>query len=311
MVAQYTTLQLLPEWAQLIDDIEYLNFNVPVLMHQSRVLKHVDGNVSTDPGHIYTEADYADAKPAYDYAVPEFVLRSKVSDSELQQLVAINATVQSCVSDKSITRRALKRCLTAAQLVELDESVNTAEHPSEVTYGGGVPHYLRTYKQFLQRADFVWHQYERAAGKQHKSRKYKSNQKLEEKSEYLYELAFENLCEIYGDAHRGNWGRDAVHQIETWLDRTVVLDPDDVSSTSVTLGAHSMPRVRGSKSQYAQDSGVPKLSATLKRKYCTLKILLEVACNYAFVMPKNEIAATPEQTNRLSGMLKRLKRTTH
>ena len=51
MVAQYTTLQLLPEWAQLIDDIEYLNFNVPALMQQSRVLKKVDGKVSTDPGH--------------------------------------------------------------------------------------------------------------------------------------------------------------------------------------------------------------------------------------------------------------------
>ncbi len=56
-----------------------------------------------------------------------------------------------------------------------------------------------------------------------------------------------------------------------------------------------MPRVRGSKSRYAQDSGLPKLSKRIKREYCALNALLVAGCELAFVLPVQQAHALTQQ----------------
>ena len=303
MVTQYATLHLLPDWARLIDDLEYENFHIPALMHQSRQLKHVDGNVVTEPNHQYVEADYADAKPSYEYEVPALKLRDSVSWDDEERLKCINAAVRASLIGHSLPRRLLCKCLTAEQLMNLDQQVETASHPSEVTYGGGVPQYLRSYSEKLQRADFTWYQYEQASGRKSKTNRRRSNAHLEDKAESLYEDAFERLIEVYSDANVGNLDKEAIYQLQAWLDRRVELDLDDLSQTNIAIGPHTMPRVRGTKSQYAEDSGLPKLSKKVKQKYLALRVLLEVAVEIAFDIPEKTLEITLEEKDRLRSML--------
>lgn len=303
MVTQYATLHLLPDWARLIDDLEYENFHIPALMHQSRRLKQVDGNVVTEPNHQYVEADYADAKPSYEYEVPALKLRDSVSWDDEERLKCINAAVRASLIGHSLPRRLLCKCLTAEQLMNLDQQVETASHPSEVTYGGGVPQYLRSYSEKLQRADFAWYQYEQASGRKSKTNRRRSNAHLEDKAESLYEDAFERLIEVYSDANVGNLDKEAIYQLQAWLDRRVELDLDDLSQTNIAIGPHTMPRVRGTKSQYAEDSGLPKLSKKVKQKYLALRVLLEVAVEIAFDIPEKTLEVTLEEKDRLRSML--------
>ena len=64
-----------------------------------------------------------------------------------------------------------------------------------------------------------------------------------------------------------------------------------------------MPRVRGTKSQYAEDSGLPKLSKKVKQKYLALRVLLEVAVEIAFDIPEKTLEITLEEKDRLRSML--------
>ena len=299
MVTQYATLHLLPDWARLIDDLEYENFHIPELMHQSRRLKHVDGNFVTEPNHQYVEADYADAKPSHEYEVPELKLQDSVSWDDEERLKCINAAVRASLIGHSLPRRLLRKCLTAEQLLDLDQQIETASHPSEVTYGGGVPQYLRTYNKKIQLADFAWSRFERAGT----TKKHRSNAHLENKAESLYEAAFEHLTEIYGCASRGDWGKEAMYQLQAWFDRRIEVDLDNLSQTNIALGPHTMPRVRGTKSQYAEDSGLPKLSKKLKQKYLALRVLLEAAVEIAFDIPGETVEVTLEDKDRLRSML--------
>ena len=303
MVTQYATLHLLPDWARLIDDLEYENFHIPELMHQSRRLKHVDGNFVTEPNHQYVEADYADAKPSYEYEVPALKLQDSVSWDDEERLKCINAAVRASLIGHSLPRQLLRKCLTAEQLLDLDQQVETASHPSEVTYGGGVPQYLRSYIEKLQRADFVWYQLEQASSRESKTNRRRSNAHLEDKAESLYEDAFERLIEVYSDAKVGNLGKEAMFQLHAWFDRRIELDLDDLSQTNIALGPHTMPRVRGTKSQYAEDSGLPKLSKKAKKKYLALRVLLEAAVEIAFDIPNKTLGVTQEDSDRLRSML--------
>lgn len=59
-----------------------------------------------------------------------------------------------------------------------------------------------------------------------------------------------------------------------------------------------IPRVRGSRSSNALDSGLPKLSKRLKRKECQLLALRDAAWNLAF-KPEDEVEVTAEDALKL------------
>mgnify|MGYP000262027225 CR=1 FL=1 len=105
------------------------------------------------------------------------------------------------------------------------------------------------------------------------------------------------------DANVGNLDKEAIYQLQAWLDRRVELDLDDLSQTNIAIGPHTMPRVRGTKSQYAEDSGLPKLSKKIKQKYLALRVLLEAAVEIAFDIPNKTLGVTQEDSDRLRSML--------
>jgi hypothetical protein len=64
------------------------------------------------------------------------------------------------------------------------------------------------------------------------------------------------------------------------MDREI--DLDEGANTKLSIDCVGIPRVRGSKSKNALDSGLPKLSKRLKRKECQLQALRSAACAIAF-----------------------------
>ena len=60
------------------------------------------------------------------------------------------------------------------------------------------------------------------------------------------------------------------------------LDFEAGAERTIGISPASIPRVRGSKSSNALDSGLPKLSKRLKRKECQLLALRDAAWKLAF-----------------------------
>lgn len=307
-VSQYTTLNLLPDVAKIIDDIHYENFHVPVLNHQARVVRRVADNEFREVGHVYAEQDYVDAQVVHEYVVPDFPLREQISVDDLVRLDAVNEAFLVALSGRTIPISLLKRALTVEQLRQFAKDVTEVVEVSEIQFGDGVPVEFRSYNKKLNKADFMWARFEATPTHSFRKGKTKRNKtgKLEDRAESLYEDALEELCEIFGCAHRGDWGFGKYAELLTWLDREFYFDA--APGHQLDISAHSMPRVRGSKSAYAEDSGLPKLSKRLKRQYCALNALLVAGCDIAFIVPYPEITETSDaDKQKLQIMLKKLK----
>jgi hypothetical protein len=95
------------------------------------------------------------------------------------------------------------------------------------------------------------------------------------KSDGLYERAIERLQEIWECASPYEQ-----YQIQKWMDRDI--DFDAGHDRKIGIGPVLIPRVRGSKSINALDSGLPKLSKRLKRRECQLVALRDAAMKLAF-----------------------------
>lgn len=303
---QHLALQLLPQVARRIDDLQWTNFHVPVLMHQERVLQEQSAASVRNPGHIFSESDYVDARTQYEYLQPDFALREVISVQDVARLQAINDAFADAIKGKTIVQSQLRKALTTQQLAEFEQYLNTVEEPGEILYGDGMPEPLRDYNIKLNKADLMWARYERVPS----TPKYGSKQRrntpgqLEDRAQSLYEDALECLDEIFSSGQRGDWGREMPQRLLRWMDRDFELGINGV----VGPDPHSVPRVRGSKSIYAHDSGLPKLSARLKRQYCALRALLLAAVDVAFNVPAQQAPdITAQQANNLKLMLKRLR----
>ncbi len=70
-----------------------------------------------------------------------------------------------------------------------------------------------------------------------------------------------------------------------------------------------VPRVRGSKSINALDTGLPKLSSRLKKRECQLHALVEAAfeLTYENTIVEEVVEFTEEQKNRLDKQFKFLR----
>ena len=119
------------------------------------------------------------------------------------------------------------------------------------------------------------------------------------KAEGLYEDALERLSEIWSCATPVEQ-----YELQNWLDREY--DWDKGVNSTLTIDCAGVPRVRGSKSVNALDSGLPKLSKRLKRKECQLQALRSAACAIAFE-PKQEeeFKLSAEQSAKLRALLNR------
>jgi hypothetical protein len=203
---------------------------------------------------------------------------------QIQTLAKINSIISKALNGNAVTLAQLRSVLTTEQFANYQDSLDEVTHKGELLYGSGMPEQLKPYNILLRDADFAWNKYESMAGKQgtgQRKYKYGSTRNAEYKSQHMYEHALEKLEEIFGCAERGDWGGGVRSQLNLWMDREI--DFDKGVESNIGIGAGSMPRVRGSKSHNALDSGMPKLSKRLKQQWCALLALLEAAYNIAFM----------------------------
>lgn len=307
-MSQYTTLNYLADLAKLIDDIHYENYHIPALRHQERVTKRGYEDSSREPEQVISERDYIDAQEVRDYNTPEFLLRKDLSSDDVTRLNAVNEAFRIALRGKTIPQSLLRRALTQSQLQKFEGSLTQVTEQSELMYGYGMPHQLHEYNKKLNKADFAWRIFERTPTYKRGIPLLGKNNlnELESKAISLYEDALEYLEEIYTDSQSRNAGCIDISTLQMWMDRPLDFDAGTYRQVDTTI--HAMPRVRGSRSAYAEDSGLPKLSKRLKRQYCALNALLVAGCDIAFVVPYKGVEVITEQQQKLlRDKLKKLK----
>lgn len=307
-MSQYTVQLLLPRVAKLIDGLHYENFHVPVRMYQNRLVKP-DAN---GPRFVATtESDYVDAQEQCDYVDPNFPLRECVSATDGARLDRIVELINLALSGKNIPVAKLKLALTADEFSEFNDSVTSVFEQSEILYGDGMPVHLKSYNKKLNAADLMWARYEAMPTRTaHGSKRKTTPTQIEDRAVSLYEDALEDLEETFSSADRGDWGMEMIDRLHRWMDRTI--DFNAGFNRTLEPDVHSMPRVRGSKSRYAEDSGLPKLSKPIKRQLCALNALLVACCEIAFVVPYPQpvvVSAAQKQDlkSKLADLLKKIK----
>lgn len=295
---------LLPRIDKRIDDLQYENYNVPVMMHGQRKLRIEHGYESDLASNNYEhkETDYADARTAKTYEMEQQTFRDINDAQELLRLQRINQQLETILANKNVSDKRLRATLTAEEYAEYKKFLEDVSHPSEITYGDGMPSVLHSYTAILRQADFQNNKYEKMNGLKSVGRKKYSSSSLSatiNKAESLYELALERLGEIWSSATPSEQ-----YELQTWMDREI--DFDKGFDSVLTIDCVGVPRVRGSKSINALDSGLPKLSKRLKRKECQLQVLRSAACEIAFVAKQEEEYATnPVLSAKLRALLQR------
>jgi len=295
---------LLPRVAKRIDDLEWENFHIPVLQHQSRVIVQNDHDGGDGGAYEYEEDDYVDAQPEFEYDASHFVLSEIQTQAEVRTLQSINKMFERILNRKSVGLAQLRKVLSAEHYKEYLTSLTTPQHFVEITYADGMPDLLKEYNRRLNIADLHYNRYEKLSGTNRGTAT--SRRKVYERSEKLYENALEYLQECFDCAERGDFGNEMRGQLYSWFDRDV--DFDKGFNRTIGIDAVSIPRVKGSKSHQALDSGLPKLSKRLKREECMLRALIVACCDIAFVIPYAipKVVSTATMKDRLAQLKRNL-----
>ncbi len=304
LVCQHTTRMLLPRIDKRIDDLQYENYNVPTLQYGHRVLVHKDitGGVGSDI-YTYTENDYVDGRVEKTFAESTVTLRTIDDAKQVTQLAKLNALLKQLVDDKTATTAKLKIVLTQEQYKEYLYKLKNEQDVNEIKYGNGVPEELRKYNRMLKAADFQNTNYENMSSLHRNGKakyKYDTVSKAYNKSESLYQSALERLEEIWSVATPTE-----LYELQNWMDREI--DFDLCNDRTIGICVDTIPRVRGSRSSRALDSGLPKLSMRLKRQECQLIALREAACNIAFDDVEEDNAQSEADAARLKERMAKLK----
>jgi D-Tyr-tRNAtyr deacylase len=293
---QEATRETLTRVAKRIDDIAYENYHIPVLLYQGRV-RHTQGHDNVVGGVVeFAESDYVDAKPEHTYDTSVFGLK-QIDDTQIVKLHKINELMCDILDGMSVRTTRLRSILSESEYSSYETMLEEVRHSEEILYDE-MPELLKTYNKKLNKADLMNGRYEKMAGTNAGTTT--TRKKVSQQAETLYEEALEYLEEQYGCVERGDYGADMRARLDAWMDRDV--DFDKGYDRTVGIDADAIPRVRGSKSHFAQSSGKPKLSKRLKREESVLMMLLVVACDIAYVLP--EIPKQPEQTQEQKDTLR-------
>ena len=293
---------MLPGVDQRIDDLQYENYNIPTLQYGNRVLKPREDSGYRGVGadaYVFTEADYVDAREAKTYSVPVVTLCTIDDAKQVAKLARLNGLLEQLVSGKTVAKAQIKSTLTPEQHNEYVYRLENVRDPSEINYSDGMPNELRSYNQKLKAADFQQAKYDKMAGMSSSGRaKYKQGivSRALDKAESLYETALERLQEIWSSASHAE-----LYELQNWMDRDIDFDADNDRTIGICID--SIPRVRGSKSSHALDSGLPKLSQRLKRKECQLVALREAVWDIAFERVQEISVPNPVVSSKLKAIL--------
>ena len=268
---QYTTQLLIPRAVQRILDIEYENYEVfgktaqdDAIVRSSQQLEHL--------AYVQEQADIVDA------AAKSWEFATVMTAEDSNTLTRVNQMLTNVLNAKPVHLVQLRKALTAEQIAAFKESLRTPISMAEILYADGVPDELKRYNVKLRLADFANNKFEKVStlkrmrGNQSKHNT-SSNTRYE--AERLYELALEYLQEQLTVAEQ-NRTQDYILR---WLDRSVVFG----EYGNVSPDVDGVPRVKGSRSHYAQDAALPKMLKRLKREQRIVEALLTAAVAIAYV----------------------------
>jgi hypothetical protein len=279
LVCQHTTEMLLPRIDKRLDDLQYENYNIPTFMYGERKLIMRDRYHDMSGGaYKHVEADYEDARIEKEYELHAHTFRDIHDTFELIKLSKLNDLLEKMLRNKNVSNKQMKSTLTIEEYANYIASLDLVSHSAEIMYGDGIPSELSDYNTYVKRADFQNNKFEKMHGEKTFRKKNYTSASItaaSNKAESLYEDALERLREIWGVASHAER-----FELQNWLDREIDLEEGANSKLSIDCGG--IPRVRGSKSKNALDSGLPKLSKRLKRKECQLQALRSAACAIAF-----------------------------
>lgn len=294
---------LLPRIDKRIDDLQYENYNVPTFMYGERKLRMRDRVKDlSSTNYVIAEADYEDARIEKEYVLHEHEFREIHDALELSKLSKLNDMLEKMLRNKNVSNKQMQSTLTSEEYANYIASLDLVSHSAEVMYGDGMPSELSDYNTYVRRADFQNNKFEKMHGQKSYGKKNYTNASIaaaSNKAESLYESALERLGEIWSSASHSER-----YELQNWLDREIDLDEGANSKLSIDCGG--IPRVRGSKSKHALDSGLPKLSKRLKRKECQLQALRSAACAIAFEAEVVEEVTVSSSVikNKLQNLLK-------
>ena len=254
-----------------------LKFNDLANLHQKLVHENEDTrsafeklNDSDTQSRELQEQEQLKKVATHDELAEDFKLKHNIPSKEIERLERINKAFDVVLAEKTVPEKQLKPCLTAEEWQRYEEYRTRPVQTDNLRLTGERPEELASYIEKLNKADFVWHQYENR-------RNLKNPAALESKAESLYEDAALRLQEILEATDASERAR-----IEMWLDRSVSFD-DANKEDNITLGAHSMPRVIGTQSKYANaGSALPKASSRIQTKVAAIEVLLEAAVAIGF-----------------------------
>lgn len=303
LVCQHTTQMLLPRIDKRLDDLQYENYNIPTFMYGERKLIIRDRYHQMSSGaYQHVEADYEDARVEKKYVLHEHTFSEIHDRLELNKLSKLNDMLEKMLRNKNISNKQMQSTLTDEEYANYITSLDLVSHSAEIMYGDGMPSELSDYNTYVKRADFQNNKFEKMHGEKTFRKKNYSSASItaaSNKAESLYESALERLGEIWGVASHAER-----FELQNWLDREI--DLDEGVKSKLSIDCVGIPRVRGSKSKNALDSGLPKLSKRLKRKECQLQALRSAACTIAFETEVVEEVAVSSSVlkNKLQNLLK-------
>jgi hypothetical protein len=299
-VEQYTTQNLLPFVEERIADLQHENFHIPVLSHGHRKLIAQSHDLDK-AGDVYEfgESNYVDGRETQVYTLCELPFRKLQTVDELANLRRVNTHIKNILNNKNVSDKVLKQTLSLEKYADYCNSIEAPLSGNEITYADGMPSELRKYNAMLKAADFQNNKYEKMHGLKSNGKKKYTSATLtatSNKAEELYEDALEHLGEIWSCATPAE-----LHTLQAWMDREI--DFDKGNDRTIGIDCVSVPRVRGSRSGNALDSGLPKLSSRLKRRQCQLIVLRDVAMEIVFQLPVEAVTDTVKMSNKLRDLL--------
>jgi hypothetical protein len=303
LVCQHTTQMLLPRIDKRLDDLQYENYNIPTFMYGERKLIMRDRYHQMSSGaYQHVEADYEDARVEKEYVLHEHTFSEIDNTLELNKLSKLNDMLEKMLHNKNVSNKQMQSTLTDEEYANYIASLDLVSHSAEIMYGDGMPSELSDYNLYVKRADFQNNKFEKMHGEKIFRKKNYSSASItaaSNKAESLYESALERLGEIWGVASHAER-----FELQNWMDREI--DFDEGVKSKLSIDCVGIPRVRGSKSKNALDSGLPKLSKRLKRKECQLQALRSAACTIAFEaeVVKEVTVSSSAIKNKLQNLLK-------
>jgi hypothetical protein len=224
-----------------------------------------------------------------------------IPDADVERLRTITTALEYIDAQRSVPEAKMRNALTAEQFEEYVASFDMDISHAERDETDDMPWQLRDYCELIRDGD----RYTRIANLFQRARKRDSSgktarQRYLDKAEGCYEEAVMDLCNwLELDPKRNPMpDHNLAFEIQRWLDR----DVSTKDGEGPDIEQQGVPRLRGSKSKYAQMDAKPVIGTRLRKHWRQREALSKAALELIYDEPKED----PEQQRVVSRKLREI-----